>query len=353
MARVIKNGFAYTRLDTNFWSDLKVRRARKANFLAPFVYLRIITLILQDGYYVKVDNDTAFLIAEDLGIDEKQVNECIKVLLNVELIDADMYYGKHILTSHGIQKQYNFLCASAKRKGRIGKDSEFSLLKEDVDKEEYIPNNSEENHISSEEITNNSEEKHIPSEEMPPNRDENAINSEFGTTKKERNKERNYYSFSSFTEEEQKHQIISYFFFDRNFLKPQAEFQKLVAWNYASGNSWEKMSAERKKACAEQWLQLDENKKPIKTERFPENFLLFWKEIMRIGTDNGIPLELFLADEIEYKTILKDGYKLAILDCGLQIREYIINNPDKCIPLIEGTLGIKRNYFNFKKHTEN
>ena len=66
------------------------------------------------------------------------------------LLSKELYDKEKILTSKGIQKQYNFICRQAKRKSRV---EEFSIIVSD-----------EETVIPSEEIAINSEEMPINSE---------------------------------------------------------------------------------------------------------------------------------------------------------------------------------------------
>lgn len=125
MARAEKTGFSYTRLDVDFWSDLKIRKAKRKNPLAPYVYLRIVAIVIKEGYYLKVDKDLLFVIAEDLGIDEETAMECLDILTSEEinLLDHSCYEKSGVLTSHGIQNQYNSQCDATKRKAKIDQNS--------------------------------------------------------------------------------------------------------------------------------------------------------------------------------------------------------------------------------------
>ena len=246
MGRQIVKGLDYTYFTLDFFQDRKIRRMqRKYGPESPLVYLALLSVIYREGYYIPYDEDLALDIADYTRLDEEYVSKVIDGLLDVGLLSREMCDQHHILTSHGIQKNYKNVCEKSKRKSTI---EEFSL-------------------ISSEEMPISSEEKGDSSEEMP-------INSEFGTQSKvkkskvKKSKE-NYYS----SIEEEKEEILSFCFF-KNWAAPSKEYAKIVAYNNTGGRSWDSMTRTQKESALALWKQ-----QPEHPPRFGQLFLSFWENI--------------------------------------------------------------------------
>jgi hypothetical protein len=151
MARNKEVGLDYFPFDINFFQDIKIRKLIKyQSGKAITVYALLLCLIYKSGYYVRWDEELAFIISEQTGFEESYILEVIKCCMALGLLSKELYDKEKILTSKGIQKQYNFICRQAKRKSRV---EEFSII---------VPD--EETVIPSEEIAINSEEMPINSE---------------------------------------------------------------------------------------------------------------------------------------------------------------------------------------------
>ena len=108
MARPLKSGIDYFPLDCNFMKDIKVRKILRAcgpGAIAVIVNL-LCTIYQGDGYYMLWDEDTGFLIADDVGVKESFVHEVVKTAVQAEFFNAAMFDTRGILTSVGIQRRY-------------------------------------------------------------------------------------------------------------------------------------------------------------------------------------------------------------------------------------------------------
>lgn len=108
MARPIKKGIDYFPLDVNFLKDLKVRKIMRAcGNTAPAALICLLGNIYQDeGYYMKWDEDTRFLVADDIGTSEASVDEVVKKAVQANFFSKYLFEKYSILTSHGIQRRY-------------------------------------------------------------------------------------------------------------------------------------------------------------------------------------------------------------------------------------------------------
>lgn len=110
MGRPKKNGLDYFPLDVDIFRDIRVRRLkRKCGDNATLVYIALLTLIYNEGYYLHVDDDTAFAISEDVGFNEDEINAIIACSVELGLFSQKMYDDHRILTSAAIQNRYLFI----------------------------------------------------------------------------------------------------------------------------------------------------------------------------------------------------------------------------------------------------
>ena len=116
MARPTKQGLDYFPLDSQFLSDVKVRkimRAQGTNAISVLISL-LCNIYRDEGYYIRRDDEVSFLIADEVGVKEEYVNEIIDKSIQVGFFDEYQYKKNKILTSNGIQKR--FLEATERRK---------------------------------------------------------------------------------------------------------------------------------------------------------------------------------------------------------------------------------------------
>lgn len=164
MARPIKEGLDYFPLDTSFYNNRKIRRLRKSQGAKGIgIWIVLLAMIYEGkGYYIVFDENALFDIADVCGVTESAVQEVVNACIHFELIDRKLYEGFHILTSKGIQDQYESVCKQSKRNNNI--EDRFKV---------------------------NSEKTGVFSEETPVNSEETPVNSEFSTQRKEKeNKEK-------------------------------------------------------------------------------------------------------------------------------------------------------------------
>jgi hypothetical protein len=127
MARPRKKGLDYYPIDVGFLDDVKVMRiTSKCGAEAVSVLICLLgEIYAEEGYYMEVNEDTAFIIGRKCGLGEDKVLEVINRAKEAGFFDKKMAEKYRILTSKGIQGRY--LEATAKRKGGYIK-REFDVL---------------------------------------------------------------------------------------------------------------------------------------------------------------------------------------------------------------------------------
>lgn len=125
MARTKKTLY-YFPVDTDLYQDIKVRKLIKAKGgAAVAVFINLLCQIYKEGYYMKMDPDTPFLVSEACGMTEDYVRDVIAFCVNIELFDGGMLEACDILTSRGIQERYYSICKLTRRKNDV---VEFCLI---------------------------------------------------------------------------------------------------------------------------------------------------------------------------------------------------------------------------------
>jgi DnaD/phage-associated family protein len=142
MARPLKQGLDYFPLDINFLKDIKIRKIKRACGPATVeVLLCLLCNIYQDtGYYFDWDEDTIFLVADEVGIEESLVKEIVNKAVQVGFFNKEKFEKYNILTSRGIQSRYQ---EAAKKRKKIV-ISDIYLIKEE------FPENKPSNNSNSE-----------------------------------------------------------------------------------------------------------------------------------------------------------------------------------------------------------
>lgn len=126
MARNIKNGLEYFPCEVGMFSDIKVRKLIKYHSgKSVTVYTSLLCCIYRDGYFMRWDLESPFIIAEITGFDETFIKEVVRCCLTVELFDQKLFDEYSVLSSRGIQKRYSEICKILKRKAKV---SEFKLI---------------------------------------------------------------------------------------------------------------------------------------------------------------------------------------------------------------------------------
>ena len=311
MPRPLSKGLNYIPLDVSFFYDRKIRSLRrKYGESSPLVYIALLCTIYTSGYYVKWDEDLILDIAEDTGIDEDEVRNAIYGCLNLGLFCKELFDEHQILTSHGIQNQFQSICRQSKRKSGI---REYSLL---PSAEWSIPNTDHSNGVSSE--LTPSKQRENP-EFFP----ESPSQSKVKKSKVKESKE----NYSYYSLEEEKEEILSFCFF-KNWAAPSKEYSKIIAYNNTGGRSWDSMTRTQKESALALWKQ-----QPEQRPRLSPQFLSFWENIYTNLRSLNAPYEVrmdALSDSIA-ETIR--GNTL-FLHCTDRLRLFIERHLDVFKPII-------------------
>jgi len=125
MARPKKQGLDYFPMDTDIFSDRKIRKLLKDHGSKGFtIFNFVLCEIYRDkGYFVLCDADFIFDVSDKLNMAESTVQETINFCVSNGLFDERVFDVKNILTSSAIQLRYK----SAKR-GKIVFDSEIEVF---------------------------------------------------------------------------------------------------------------------------------------------------------------------------------------------------------------------------------
>ena len=108
MGRPIKQGLEYFSFDTDFFSDVKVRRiSRACGPASTSILICLLCNIYRDkGYYISWDENLPFVVADTIGTTEGAVEEVVKKAVQVGFFDKYLFDKYKILTSNGIQNRF-------------------------------------------------------------------------------------------------------------------------------------------------------------------------------------------------------------------------------------------------------
>lgn len=122
MARPMKQGIDYYPLSVEFLKDIKIRKIKRA--CGPQTVEILLCLLgniyRENGYYIGWDEDTAFLVADEVGAKEGLVEEIVNKATQVGFFNREKFEQYKILTSKGIQER--FTEATRKRKDSVISD---------------------------------------------------------------------------------------------------------------------------------------------------------------------------------------------------------------------------------------
>lgn len=135
MARPFKQGLSYFPFDVKFFRDPRIRKVKnKYGYLGTHVYICILTLVYEQGYYLEVSKqELAELVYEELrgpalrNVD--RITEIIDLLAKSELLDSNLM-PNNVITSTAIQKQW---LTSVSRRKNINKSKYWILSDHDED----------------------------------------------------------------------------------------------------------------------------------------------------------------------------------------------------------------------------
>ena len=100
MARPYKQGVNYYSLDVDFLKDKKKKKIRRScGSQTCEILLCLLSYIYGDmGYFLRWDEDSAFLVADDVGAKEGLVEEVVNKAVQVGFFDHDKYQKYKILS---------------------------------------------------------------------------------------------------------------------------------------------------------------------------------------------------------------------------------------------------------------
>lgn len=166
MARPKRKGLSYFPLDTDIFSDRKIRILMARYGLDGFtLYVYILCQIYRDGYYTIWDDDCVCIASSDLNMSIEKIGQISNFLLERSLFDHTLFQSDKVLTSNGIQRRYQQAVKTKAVKTPVSVDARFWILsKEETEAFIKVRLNSD----YSEKNTNYSEKNVELFQEKPP-----------------------------------------------------------------------------------------------------------------------------------------------------------------------------------------
>jgi len=126
MARPNKTGLLYYNIDTDRYSDIRIRRLKNTlGCTGIAVYDYILCAIYYNGGVLQWGENTVLDVAEYFALKETTIMEVINYCCNVGLFNKELFANESVLTSKSIQERYIFICKNARIKYEI--DERFNL----------------------------------------------------------------------------------------------------------------------------------------------------------------------------------------------------------------------------------
>jgi hypothetical protein len=123
MARPIKDGFVYFNFDVDFLLDHKIKAVRgRFGCDGLMLYIYILCLIYDKGYYIQLDDDFADIASDDLKMSTDKIGLILNFLLNKSLFDDKLFSADKVLTSRSIQRRFQAMAKSKKRDVEVNKN---------------------------------------------------------------------------------------------------------------------------------------------------------------------------------------------------------------------------------------
>lgn len=306
-----QKGLTYLPLDVAIFQDRKIRRLQRAcGPVAPLVYIAVLTMIFKEGYYISWDEDLCLDLADLLHISEEEARGCIDGCFEVGLLSRSMMDSNHILTSRGIQRQFDKVCRQARRQGGV---DEYSLLP-----------------VQSEETDNSSDENMVSSAETEVSSAETAENAAAGTQNKEKkNKVYNNTPLLFPPIGEEKEKMVYVMTFERNYVDPNGEYERMVAYNSgpAARKKWASMDSGERMAALVLWRQQPQR------PRWDASWLNTWKAIydaLAASAPASVRKDM-LSDSLKAQ---REGSRL-MLTCSASVRDYLEDHLDVVGPVLK------------------
>jgi hypothetical protein len=126
MARAESDGIGYFPIVTEWDQKIKLVRA-KYKLLGVGCIVELWKAIYSEGYALIWDEDAELLFADENNIDLETLHEIVNFAVEKGIFDKTQLVDNHVLTSHGIQKQWLAIVSGAHRKN-IEIDPKLCLL---------------------------------------------------------------------------------------------------------------------------------------------------------------------------------------------------------------------------------
>lgn len=116
MGRLKRPGLGYFPLDTGLFEDKRIRRlGSRFGADGPLFYIYILCNAYRNGYFVEYDSDFEEDAALDLGCSTEKIGLMLHYLLDKSLLDSTLFNTVKVLSSHGIQSQYQAIKKALRR----------------------------------------------------------------------------------------------------------------------------------------------------------------------------------------------------------------------------------------------
>ena len=148
MARPLKRGLDYFSLDVDFFENEKIKiLGGMYGIKGEVIWLKLLCCIYRNGYYIEWNKDAARLFSRNFfanndGVSKGLIDGVVRKVLDLGLLNADLYKNFGILTSHSIQERY---LQGVSRRKNIYLVKEFMLVNVDINEIKanivYLPYN--------------------------------------------------------------------------------------------------------------------------------------------------------------------------------------------------------------------
>ena len=108
MARPERDGFDYFSLDTDLFTDRKIRTLLSrfgGDGLTFYLYI-LAEVYRNEGYFLPFDEDFQDNAATDCRVSFEKIGLMLDFLLKKSLLDSTLFSTDKVLTSHGIQARF-------------------------------------------------------------------------------------------------------------------------------------------------------------------------------------------------------------------------------------------------------
>lgn len=127
MARPTKHGLDYFPFDVDFFSDEKLYAiSGEFGIKGEITTIKLLCAVYRNGYYIEWTEMLKYKLLKELpSISAELLEQIIKRLIKWDFFDKSLFDSASILTSKGIQRRYQTICAKMHRKNAI---KEYCLI---------------------------------------------------------------------------------------------------------------------------------------------------------------------------------------------------------------------------------